>query len=226
MQVHFLLSHCADPYFVLCTVTCALHHLLSYFNHSQPSGAHCSFTLYFQVHSRPIGVTSSFTKHGSLSEKLLKKELKSGRLLVLGSLPCRFSPCGIRVPLSHEVPEAGSSHEFNTNQPFLGGKTFSRPTLLTEPAKRQNLWTPGSGSRCPQRFLFFMTAGNLIVRSEHGRGAQSFDQQKAATRRHPQPQLLPNDPGEDEMVPPPIPSRVTTLRWNEPCFLVSQTTLP
>ena len=126
----------------------------------------------------------------------------------------------------HFLMKFQKQDEFNINQPFLGGKTFSRPTLLTEPAKRQNLWTPGSGSRCPQRSLFLMTAGNLIVRSEHGRGAQSFDQQKAATRRHPQSQLLPDDPGEDEMVPPLIQSRVTTLRWNEPCSLVSQMTLP
>ena len=47
-----------------------------------------------------------------------------------------------------------------------------------------------------------MKAGTVVVRSEHGRSAQSVDEQEAAVWRHPQPQLLPNDTGgEDGMVP-------------------------
>ena len=47
-----------------------------------------------------------------------------------------------------------------------------------------------------------MKAGTVVVRSEHGRSAQSVDEQEAAVWGHTQPQLLPNDPGgEDEMVP-------------------------
>ena len=45
---------------------------------------------------------------------------------------------------------------------------------------------------------FSYDSRHLLVRSQHGRRAQSVDQQEAEARGHPQPELLPHDPGVNE----------------------------